>query len=71
MIHIELITPASEGIYKKWGNLQMKFMICLLLCAKGAPMELGAWFEHTSLNPLLFQGCCNPGMLPYKQTTPF
>jgi len=37
MIHIEL-TPTSEGIIKKWGNLQMKFMICLLLCAKRAPM---------------------------------
>jgi hypothetical protein len=37
MIHIEL-TPMSKGIHKKWGNLQMKFMICLLLCAKGASM---------------------------------
>jgi len=34
-------------------------------------LKLGAWFEHTSLTPLLFQGCCNTGVLPYKQTTPF
>jgi hypothetical protein len=32
MIHIELMLT-SEEIYKKWGNLQMTFMICLLLCA--------------------------------------